>query len=441
MPTRRNLGSERGQALIMTTMALVSMFGLLGLAVDVGWMHFRHEAAQTAADAAALAAAEVATASGGSIACNSGNVGCQSATACPNPVPSNPTNNLQIACAYASSNGFTVTTGGRQNVTVAAGAGTAPPSAPGVTATYWVTVQVTETIPQFFSAVLGHTLGTVSAQATSAATGSVSNSCLYILNPTMAKAFVASGGTSVTATCGIFVDSTNADALDVSGGSTVTASVVKVAGNYSSKGGSTISPLPTTGAAATADPFVSVAAPSYSGCDYTNKSVGNGLTVTLTPGVYCNGITLNGGAHVTFQSGTYILNGGGLSITNGATVTGAGVTFFNTANGYTYAPLNISGGAVVTLSAPTSGSLEGLLFYQDRAISSALVNTVTGGASEQLTGTLYFPTTTLSYSGGSATTITAIVANSVTFSGGSHLAYDPTGIHTGLGSMEANLIE
>jgi hypothetical protein len=58
-----------------------------------------------------------------------------------------------------------VTTGGRQNVTIAAGTGT-PPTVSGVAASYWVTTRITETLPQSFSAVLGNRIGTVSARAT-----------------------------------------------------------------------------------------------------------------------------------------------------------------------------------------------------------------------------------------------------------------------------------
>ena len=104
---RRN--RESGQVLVMTSLSLVAMFGLLGLAVDVGWGHFKVEAAQTAADAAASAGTEAALASsGGSFACGTNNVVCQATTACPNPIPASPLKSTDIACAYANSNGFSI---------------------------------------------------------------------------------------------------------------------------------------------------------------------------------------------------------------------------------------------------------------------------------------------------------------------------------------------
>jgi hypothetical protein len=345
-----------------------------------------------------------------------------------------------IACAYAKSNGFAITNAGRQNVTVTAGTGTVP-TVSGVTVSYWVTVRVAETVPQFFSAVLGNMTGTISARATAAISGGSAGSCIYVLAPSMSGALSASNGVAVSATCGIFVNSSSSTAMTVTGGAAVTASTVQVVGNYSISNGGSINPTPITGAAPATDPFASLPAPSYSGCNYTNESVGYGTT-TLSPGVYCNGISLANGCTVTFRPGIYILNGGGLNIAGGCTVTGSGVTFFNTANGYTYEPMSISNGTTVTLSAPTSGTYQGILFFQDRTISSSLVNSVAGGSTMLLTGSLYFPTTPLSYSNGISTAVTGIVAQSVSFSGGAHVAQDPTGgTETGLGHPTASLIE
>ena len=60
---RRNLGMEsrrcnrrRGQVLLMVTLALIPLFGILGLVTDIGYMQFVKMSAQTAAEAAAQAA-------------------------------------------------------------------------------------------------------------------------------------------------------------------------------------------------------------------------------------------------------------------------------------------------------------------------------------------------------------------------------------------------
>src|SRR5258708_8903090 len=77
----------RGQALIMTTMALVPMFGLMGLAVDLGWMEFTKKSAQSAADAAAMAPVLQFqnTIFSTDLTCGNGGVICPPPTSCPTP--------------------------------------------------------------------------------------------------------------------------------------------------------------------------------------------------------------------------------------------------------------------------------------------------------------------------------------------------------------------
>ncbi len=433
---------RKGQAIIMLTLAVPVVFGLLGLAADIGWMHYRQSKAQTAADAAAMAAVDrIIQLSGGSYACGGSQAVCQARTLCPVTIPATPTSTLEAACAYAKANGFAVTTNGTQWVYVSSGAGSSPPRSPGVTTSYWVSVEVIESIPQKFAAVLGKTLGSVSARSTAAVGAPAPVSCIYVLDSSVSGAFTAGGGTTVTAGCGIFVNSSSTTAMSMTNGAVVNTTVAKVVGGYRLSGGASISVTPTTGAAVTPDPFASVPAPTYSGCNYTNVSVGNGVVVTLTPGVYCNGLNLGGGATITLSPGVYVMNGGGFTISNGAHVSGSGVTIFNTANGYTYKNFSLGGGSVMTLSAPISGTYRGLLFYNDRTINSALVNTFAGGTSLDLTGSLYFPNSAVAYSGGSSTSVTAILAKTVTFSNGSKFNKDDDGQKTGLHTDISRMIE
>src|SRR5467141_1013527 len=96
--------SNRGQALILVTFALIPMFGLLGLVVDIGWMEFVRKSAQTAADAGAMAAVLQFQSTNFSTSFTSGvgAVVCQSSTSC-SPAPGN---FLHSGCDYAASNGF-----------------------------------------------------------------------------------------------------------------------------------------------------------------------------------------------------------------------------------------------------------------------------------------------------------------------------------------------
>src|SRR5260370_32997359 len=100
--------SKRGQALVMATMSLFMLFGIMGLAVDLGWSYYRKQVAQTATDAAALAAAADAenNSTSGVITCAMNNVVCQGATACP-PISGGPADNSQNGRLYAQADSCT----------------------------------------------------------------------------------------------------------------------------------------------------------------------------------------------------------------------------------------------------------------------------------------------------------------------------------------------
>jgi len=399
---------------------MVAIIGMIGLVSDLGWARYVRTGAQTAADAAATAAAEYVLNAAGqttAIACGT-NAVCQTATPCPYPVPSPPTNNIQAGCLYAGVNGFSAN--GTQTVTVAANTTSPPPSAAGVQTSYWVTVSVKQSVPQFFSAVFGNTTATVGAHATSAIVGAPGAPCVYALAPTGGNAFVASGGSQVTIGCGIQVNSSDNQALVSSGGSCITANAVSVVGNWT---GGCVTPAPVTSASSVSDPYAtSPAAPTYGACDHIGYSTNT--SASLSPGVYCNGITINGGT-ATLSAGNYILDGGGLTVNGNATlINGSGVNFYNTADHtYAFKPIAIQGGSTATLSAGTSGPLAGFLFFQDRSIVSSSKNTVSGGGSATLTGILYFPTTQFDVSGGSNLnpSYMSIVATVINFSGGASI--------------------
>lgn len=177
---------QRGQVLVMVTLALFMMAGVLGLAVDLGWSYFTKKSAQAAADAAAMAAAEAAFAAESAedddtaYTCGTEAI-CQSVAPCPYPISASP-NNVEAGCLYARQNGFQVQPGGRQNVTFAAGNTAHPPTVPGVFTYYWATARVAEGIPQLFSSILGNTFGVSSARATAGIIDSSILGSLILLN-------------------------------------------------------------------------------------------------------------------------------------------------------------------------------------------------------------------------------------------------------------------
>jgi hypothetical protein len=121
-------------------------------------------------------------------------------------------------------------------------------------------------------------------------------------------------------------------------------------------------------------------------------------------------------------AGTYILLGGGLSVSGGSTLTGTGVTFYVTGGpGHSYGAVDLSGGTNLQLSAPTTGPLAGILFYQDPSITSPAASSLSGGTDTIFNGALYFPTSAVNYSGGAASAYTILVSKTVSITGGTTL--------------------
>jgi hypothetical protein len=371
----------------------VALTAFAGLTIDAGYLQLIKTRMQTAADAAALGGAQEIHANGS-------------------------TNAAGAARTDAAANGFTDGID-----TVAITVNTPPTSGFSTADSTAVEVIITKNVPSLFMSVLGFASATVHARAV-AKLGS-SPTCMYVLDPSASNAFQISGGVNLQMSCGVFVNSSSSSALQASGGAHVTAGALNVVGDYSSSGGATLSPTPSTHSAPQRDPLAYLKPPAIGSCTSgSNYSVSGGATATLAPGVYCKGISISGGSKVTFNPGVYILLGGGLNISS-ATVTGAGVTFYNTsASGKPYGNISFSGGASANLSAPTTGPLAGILFYQDKNASPSAGSDFSGGASVALTGALYFPTTSVSYSGGTGAAYTLIVSSTISFSGGSALNSD-----------------
>ena len=379
----------RGFVLVNIVLSATALLAILGLAIDTGYLQLVKTRMQAAADAAAVGGVQENRLNG------SANV-------------------VTAAKADASLNGFT---DGSNSVTVTVNS---PPGSGSYTASSSaVEVIISQDVAPFFMQLLKFT--SVSVRARSVARLGSGTANIYALSPSGSGAFTVSGGVTVNIAGGVTVDSSNATALSVTGGSHLTAGSIAVVGNYPNpaSSGSSISPAPVTGAASLPDPLAYLAAPAVGACTQTNYSIGNGKSTTLSQGVYCGGITIAGGATVGFNPGTYILKGGGLNISNGATVTGSGLTFYNTqGGGYSYGTVTMGGGSSVQLAAPTTGSLAGILFFQDRSVVSGLVNTFSNGASTKFTGALYFPTTGVAYSGGASGAYTIVVSSTLSFTGG-----------------------
>ncbi|HEY3839876.1 MAG TPA: TadE/TadG family type IV pilus assembly protein, partial [Bryobacteraceae bacterium] len=375
--------NQAGQAALMVTLATPFLFAIMGLVIDVGYGYYIKQLAQAAVDSASTAAVLSAQASGG--ACGS-TVLCQTGTVCPANPNSPPVTNFDSACLYAKVNGFPST--GNQQVVLSSGTGS-PSANAGLSTAYWIKATATQTNALSFGRIFGFNTAAITATATSGLIPSPgAGGCIFVMDKSASSAFNEGGSGHVQANCGIFVNSSSSSAFNVQGSATLHVSNLSVVGGSVVSNNATVSPTPVIGSSSIDDPLASIPAPTFSGCDYTNLQPKG--TVTLSPGVYCGGLKVASGSTVTFNSGTYILNGGGLMVSSAnATLTGSGVTFYNTSAGYTFGSIAITGGATVNLTAPTSGTYKGILFFQDRNVNSSATNAIGGGATEYYTGSIY----------------------------------------------------
>lgn len=182
----------------MVSLALFSMVGMMGLAVDLGYSYFVQKGAQAAADTAALAAADEAVirlgvtndVSGfncGSAGTGATQVECTETAGstvlkpCATIMSGDTTSNLNNGCQYAMQNFKGL--GPTPIVNMQSGDVTDTNAPPGVNRiSYWVRVRVIQTVPQLFSFLAGNQKGTVAANATAAIAGSISPGSFFGMN-------------------------------------------------------------------------------------------------------------------------------------------------------------------------------------------------------------------------------------------------------------------
>jgi hypothetical protein len=385
--------STRGSIAILIGLMLTLLVGFAALGSEVVYAYYTQTRMEAAASSSAVAGA-VALAGGATKA-----------------------RAVLEATAVAATAGFV---GGSSGVTVTINNG--PASGPYSGLAAYVEVIVGQQLSLPLASVFFSGPWQVNARAVARA-GSSGSACVLELDPSGAGAVSLNNGVTITMTgCGMAINSAASPALSVSGGSTLNATGVSIVGSDSISGGGSINPSSgvKTAQPPVANPYSGTAAPSFGACNYTNLTVLGYQNPTLSPGVYCGGISMGSGGTVAMNPGVYYINGGSFSVGGGIAVTGTGVTIVLTGSGSNYATVSIANGTSVTLSAPTTGPTKGLVFYGDPAAPTTNVNTIAGGASLSLTGAMYFPTETVSYSNGSSTnaTCTQLVAWRMSFTGG-----------------------
>ena len=372
----------------MLALAALPLFGFVGASVDYGRAASARAAMQAALDAAALlmvkAAQNVDAAQLQSNASNYFNANFHNTEVA----------NLQTTAQTAS------TSGG-----------------------YLADLTATGSIKTLFMGVMGFSSLNLAVRA-KAASNSDGLGCVLTLDPHTSGA-MTSQGSSVTVLngCSLYDNSDNAVAMAVGGSARITAYSVGVVGNLTGAANITATEGIRTGIGAVADPYANVSIPAFFGCTEQNFKANN--NITISPGVYCGGISVNAGATLTLEPGIYYLDGGNLTVNGGATMTGSGVTLvFTSKNRNDFATASINGNATVDLTAPKIGPTAGIVILGDRRMPTNTSFKFNGGATQYLGGAIYVPTGAVDFAGGAGTgtSCTQLIANSVTFTGNSSFA-------------------
>ena len=129
------------------------------------------------------------------------------------------------------------------------------------------------------------------------------------------------------------VDSSSSSALSASGNATIKAAVIDVHGGVQKSGNASFSPAPAPARPVLADPLAALPVPSTPAYQLRLREPGRQLLRDDQPG-HLPPISVSGNAKLTLNAGTYIIEGGGFSVSGNASVTGSGVTIVNAGSKY-----------------------------------------------------------------------------------------------------------
>lgn len=233
-----------------------------------------------------------------------------------------------------------------------------------------VEVVVTSAPRVFFPGVIAMNAGPVGARSVAEIQGS--SVCMIGLEVKAKSTLFLQKRAAITArNCAIYSNSRNPEGIKVEGDARVNADFICSAGGVRIDKKLALSPAPLTDCPTISDPLASRPPPSVGSCTYTKFKLAKGAAASLTPGVYCGGLEIEGAA--TLKEGVYIVKDGPLRVKNGGKLVGKHVGFFLTGKD---ALIVFDKETKIELSGPRHGPLAGLLFYEDRNVIAADGSTV-----------------------------------------------------------------
>ncbi|MEQ8300423.1 MAG: pilus assembly protein [Hyphomonas sp.] len=217
-----------------------------------------------------------------------------------------------------------------------------------------VTVALTSEPRTYFPGPFSN-MKAISESSTAKLAGTGGNVCMIGLSPTAISTLRMRSKAQITAeTCALYSNSTSVSSMSVSTTAQVSADFICVAGGYQGKESKNTKRV-VEDCPQIEDPLASRPVPEIGACDFRNTKVKK--KAILDPGVYCGGLTVDGGT-AELQPGVYIIKGGRFLVTNGGTLRGEDVGFYLADD---YSKIGFDYEANVDIAAPRDGIMAGLL--------------------------------------------------------------------------------
>lgn len=200
--------------------------------------------------------------------------------------------------------------------------------------------------------------------------------------------FLESRARIIAPDCAVVSNSRDPRGIVAADSSELRATMICSAGGAYGRGAN-FSPDPITDCPAVPDPLANRPEPHAGGCDHLLKLSITGAR-TLSPGVYCGGMTILPGATIRLRPGIYVMKNGPLLVMNNARLIGEHVGFYFVGD---LSSMTLSGGSHIELTAPRDGPMAGFLFFANRVLLTGDLNLrrfrVESNDARTLLGTIY----------------------------------------------------
>lgn len=188
--------------------------------------------------------------------------------------------------------------------------------------------------------------------------------------------------------CAVVSNSTSPNGIVARDSTQLQATMICSAGGVDGRNAA-FSPAPVTDCPAIPDPLALREEPEAGGCTHllTLQVIGQR---TLSPGVYCGGLTILPGATARLQPGVYVMKNGPLLVMNGGALEGQNVGFYFVGD---LSNMTLAARSRINLTAPTTGPMAGFLFFANRVLLTANLNLrrfrIESDDARTLLGTIY----------------------------------------------------